>query len=394
LEEMASTQSTPTQEQPDFNDDANNARRKRTTTAERRATHNAVERARRETLNGRFLLLASLLPNLSQIRRPSKSAIVNSSIAHVNASKRHRLLAARITQELLRESEELRREVNEWRDRAGVRKVEPRMRSEGMGMVLRGELEAISISPEDEDEEDYQYHEQLARSGPPHMASHYVAPRPPVLQRHSTYGPAMHHPIIVSPTAPVHFDPAHPANTHGMGYAPSHQHMVAAPHTAMPSPPAAPSIHSPHPSHHSSPFAHSAEPYMHHDTEKAYNISYATGHTHQSAGLVPQQWSDDSSSASSGSIEHGQSRPASGSFHSPPSSPSSFEPTSSGSRSSFEFGSYEFEGAYDLVPPGSSESGSSDGFMGSIPRGLSGQTMLSGPPAGMSADHFGMLGVA
>lgn len=71
-------------------------------------------------------------------------------------------------------------------------------------MVLRGELEAISISPEDEDEEDYQYHEQLARSGPPHMAAHYAAPRPPVLQRHSTYGPAtMHHPIIVSPTAPV-----------------------------------------------------------------------------------------------------------------------------------------------------------------------------------------------
>ncbi|KAF9450265.1 hypothetical protein P691DRAFT_701630, partial [Macrolepiota fuliginosa MF-IS2] len=68
---------------------------RRANTAERRATHNAVERQRRETLNGRFLDLAALLPNLSQIRRPSKSSIVNSSIAHIHASRRHRMLAAR-----------------------------------------------------------------------------------------------------------------------------------------------------------------------------------------------------------------------------------------------------------------------------------------------------------
>ncbi|KAJ7903148.1 hypothetical protein B0H13DRAFT_1882211 [Mycena leptocephala] len=37
---------------------------RRANTAERRATHNAVERMRRETLNGRFLTLASLLPPL------------------------------------------------------------------------------------------------------------------------------------------------------------------------------------------------------------------------------------------------------------------------------------------------------------------------------------------
>ncbi|GBE81635.1 hypothetical protein SCP_0400060 [Sparassis crispa] len=67
-------------------------RSQRANTAERRATHNAVERQRRETLNGRFLDLAALLPNLSQIRRPSKSSIVNSSIAHVHSSRRHRLL--------------------------------------------------------------------------------------------------------------------------------------------------------------------------------------------------------------------------------------------------------------------------------------------------------------
>ncbi|KAI6115413.1 hypothetical protein EDD17DRAFT_415186 [Pisolithus thermaeus] len=119
---------------------------RRANTAERRATHNAVERARRETLNSRFLDLAALLPNLTQIRRPSKSAIVNSSIAHVHASRRHRLLASRELRILKSESDALRRELNEWRDRAGLPRVEEPVRSEGFGMVLNGELEIIPLS--------------------------------------------------------------------------------------------------------------------------------------------------------------------------------------------------------------------------------------------------------
>ncbi|KAF8901982.1 hypothetical protein CPB85DRAFT_1227446 [Mucidula mucida] len=109
---------------------------RRANTAERRATHNAVERQRRETLNGRFLDLAALLPNLSQIRRPSKSSIVNSSIAHVHASRRHRLLAARELRALKMEADALRREINEWRDRSGVPRVEEPVRGEGFGMVI------------------------------------------------------------------------------------------------------------------------------------------------------------------------------------------------------------------------------------------------------------------
>ncbi|KAG6807534.1 hypothetical protein H0H93_001509, partial [Arthromyces matolae] len=97
---------------------------RRANTAERRATHNAVERQRRETLNGRFLDLAALLPNLSQIRRPSKSSIVNSSIAHIHASRRHRLLSARELRLLKLEADALRRELNEWRERAGIPLVE------------------------------------------------------------------------------------------------------------------------------------------------------------------------------------------------------------------------------------------------------------------------------
>ncbi|THV07005.1 hypothetical protein K435DRAFT_833946 [Dendrothele bispora CBS 962.96] len=118
---------------------------RRPSTAERRATHNAVERARRETLNGRFQDLASLLPNLSQIRRPSKSAIVNSSIAYMHASRRHRLLASRELRLIKLETDSLRREVNEWRDQAGVQRVEEPVRGEGFAIVLEGEVEIIHV---------------------------------------------------------------------------------------------------------------------------------------------------------------------------------------------------------------------------------------------------------
>ncbi|XP_006457741.1 hypothetical protein AGABI2DRAFT_182895 [Agaricus bisporus var. bisporus H97] len=131
---------------------------RRANTAERRATHNAVERQRRETLNGRFLDLAALLPNLSQIRRPSKSSIVNSSIAHIHASRRHRFLAARELRMLKHEADALRREVNEWRDRSAIPRVEEPVRSEAFTMVLSGELEVIAaVLGEEDGEEDNDY---------------------------------------------------------------------------------------------------------------------------------------------------------------------------------------------------------------------------------------------
>ncbi|KAG2135186.1 uncharacterized protein EDB93DRAFT_1242575 [Suillus bovinus] len=130
---------------------------RRANTAERRATHNAVERQRRETLNGRFLDLAALLPNLSQIRRPSKSAIVNSSIAHVHASRRHRFLASRELRALKQESDALRRELNEWRDRAGLPYVEEPVRGEGFSMVLNAEVEIVTAVIGEEDEEGQGY---------------------------------------------------------------------------------------------------------------------------------------------------------------------------------------------------------------------------------------------
>ncbi|KAJ7812214.1 hypothetical protein B0H14DRAFT_1459997 [Mycena olivaceomarginata] len=118
---------------------------RRANTAERRATHNAVERMRRETLNGRFLTLASLLPPLAALRRPSKAAIVSSSIATVNAAARHRVLAAQTLRSLAREAEQLRREVNEWRARARVPQLDVPVRSDAHNAVLRAELEDFEL---------------------------------------------------------------------------------------------------------------------------------------------------------------------------------------------------------------------------------------------------------
>ncbi|KXN84521.1 Transcription factor MYC2 [Leucoagaricus sp. SymC.cos] len=149
---------------------------RRANTAERRATHNAVERQRRETLNGRFLDLAALLPNLSQIRRPSKSSIVNSSIAHIHASRRHRMLAARELRLLKHETDALRREINEWRDRAGIPRVEEPARGDAFSMVLSGELEIIAAVPGEEDNEednDYPgYEDEYPNVVPGHGISH------------------------------------------------------------------------------------------------------------------------------------------------------------------------------------------------------------------------------
>ncbi|KAJ1669930.1 hypothetical protein EV182_008520, partial [Spiromyces aspiralis] len=55
--------------------------------ATRRATHNAIERARRESLNGQFQDLASAVPTLIHVRRPSKATIVEKSLAYIRSFK-------------------------------------------------------------------------------------------------------------------------------------------------------------------------------------------------------------------------------------------------------------------------------------------------------------------
>ncbi|CEP10867.1 hypothetical protein [Parasitella parasitica] len=68
----------------DTNDSLNT--KKPLTKAERRAEHNAIERARRESLNTKFQSLAQALPNLINYRRPSKSQIVEKALDWIKQS--------------------------------------------------------------------------------------------------------------------------------------------------------------------------------------------------------------------------------------------------------------------------------------------------------------------
>jgi len=105
-------------EEMDGGDDVSDAVPKRKSrrppsTAERRATHNAVERARRESLNGRFMDLATALPTMANVKRPSKSVIVAKSLEFVqHATARE--------QALINQNDALRQELNELRARLGM----------------------------------------------------------------------------------------------------------------------------------------------------------------------------------------------------------------------------------------------------------------------------------
>ncbi|KAJ9477786.1 Acetylglutamate kinase [Pseudozyma hubeiensis] len=93
---------------------------KKGTSAERRATHNAIERARRESLNGRFLQLAASLPVISDVRRPSKSLIVNKSLDFVaDAMNREAMYRLKIDN-MRQENMSLRQQLNEFLAQAGL----------------------------------------------------------------------------------------------------------------------------------------------------------------------------------------------------------------------------------------------------------------------------------
>ncbi|KAJ7891530.1 hypothetical protein B0H13DRAFT_2530004 [Mycena leptocephala] len=116
--------------------------------AARRASHNAVERLRRENLNTRFLDLASLLPDSPISGGPRNQVSVNSCIAHVRASRRHRFLASQKLRALKDECDLLRREANEWRERAGIMLLPTPNRDEIFELIL-----ADPLSGEGEDDD-------------------------------------------------------------------------------------------------------------------------------------------------------------------------------------------------------------------------------------------------
>ncbi|KAF7291355.1 Macrophage erythroblast attacher isoform 1 [Mycena indigotica] len=124
--------------------------------AVRRASHNAVERARRDKLNARILQLSTLLPNLAGVRRPSRLAITKSSIAQIHLARRHRVLAAHELRALHAENGALRGELNRWRARAGVPPLAETDRGDAFALVAAGAEAPDAREPvETLDEDDF-----------------------------------------------------------------------------------------------------------------------------------------------------------------------------------------------------------------------------------------------
>ncbi|KAJ6554647.1 hypothetical protein B0H19DRAFT_1072009 [Mycena capillaripes] len=172
----------------DSDDSAKESERQRVSTAARRASHNAVERQRRDKLNARILELASLLPSLAGVRRPSRIAITKSSIAHIHSSRRHRILASQQLRALHAENEVLRGEVNQWRHRAGIPGVVEPRRGDGFMLVFTGaELEVEPVDACEEEEFDEQCTNGMLYSRPP-MHQHQRSLSRPESQSPFAYG--------------------------------------------------------------------------------------------------------------------------------------------------------------------------------------------------------------
>ena len=104
-----------------------------------------------------------MLPNLAAVRRPSKSAIVNSSIALIHAQRRQRAIAARELRLIKAENDALRQELNEWRARASLPRVEEPPRSTELIALLN--LEEDPDMDQDEQRRAYEMRDAAYEDG-------------------------------------------------------------------------------------------------------------------------------------------------------------------------------------------------------------------------------------
>ena len=81
----------------------------------KRAQHNAIERARREVLSHKFTELAMLIPSLQAVKKPSKSAIVQRAIDHIQELHRKNDSMCMQVNTLKQSHDSLRTEVNKLR---------------------------------------------------------------------------------------------------------------------------------------------------------------------------------------------------------------------------------------------------------------------------------------
>ncbi|CAG8715299.1 27516_t:CDS:2 [Dentiscutata erythropus] len=117
-----------------------------TNSAERRANHNAVERARRECLNTKFQELAHALPSLAQVRRPSKSIIVQKSLDFIYTSRQKDDLHDKEMRSIRSENESLREEVNRLREQLGLEPLPPREESKPIPQQIDEIIEDTNTS--------------------------------------------------------------------------------------------------------------------------------------------------------------------------------------------------------------------------------------------------------
>ncbi|CAK9785338.1 hypothetical protein CC85DRAFT_52982 [Cutaneotrichosporon oleaginosum] len=153
--------------------------RKRNNNAEKRELHNATERARRETLNGRFDTLRDHVPGLRGCRRASKSAVVNGAIAALKDNRRMRILAAKIVRELSTERNELFEENNRLRQMAHLppKAGTPNLWTDEMAQLCVVEEEPVYVAEEGDDDESDEMDLQKANIVAGNMASGLITPR-------------------------------------------------------------------------------------------------------------------------------------------------------------------------------------------------------------------------
>ncbi|KAF7726821.1 hypothetical protein EC973_008422 [Apophysomyces ossiformis] len=102
------------QQQQDQHQPSSPNNKKAQSKAERRAEHNAIERARRESLNTKFQQLAHSLPNLQNDRRPSKGTIIERTLEFVKQTiQKEEQFRTRISK-LQERNEQLRRQIKTW----------------------------------------------------------------------------------------------------------------------------------------------------------------------------------------------------------------------------------------------------------------------------------------
>lgn len=101
--------------------------------AEKRANHNAIERARRDSLNNRFQEIADCIPQLRDVKKPSKSLIMNKTLEYVKVAQKKLDNSSKEARDLKKENERLKAEIKMLRNH--------------ISRTTPGELEHLELEP-------------------------------------------------------------------------------------------------------------------------------------------------------------------------------------------------------------------------------------------------------